>query len=170
MINASLKVQHAAGSETLLAVEVTIAHDKHSFSATASSRTLAGWLAGWQELSPHIFQALNTCANYELSRIPERREFPRICISLFVCASARKRKKEREHKTFPLVYGRSEVFACNFFAVASRSRIFFHTLFATLNGQRRLWHLNAHYRPQNRARDMAEAVKATRVLKRVHVI
>ena len=104
----------------------------------------------WQGPRAHIFfKPSDTCANYELSRFPERGVFPRICISLLV--HVRDAEEEKEHKTFPLVYGRSEVFACNFFTVAPRSRIFFHTLLAALNGQIRLSHLK-RYRPQNCAR------------------
>lgn len=110
---------------------VTIAHDEHSFSANG----IVGNPAGWQEpTESHIFFKLRIRAPTTNFHVFPSDAFPRICISLFVCAPAGKRKKEREHKTFPLVYGRSEVFACNFFAVESRSRIFFHTLFATLNG------------------------------------
>lgn len=102
----------------------------------------------WQ--GPHIFQAFGYVRQLRTFTFPRSGVFPRICISLLV--HVRGEEEEKEHKTFPLVYGRLEVFACNFFTVAPRSRIFFRTLLAALNGQIRLSHLNARYRPQNRAK------------------
>jgi len=105
----------------------------------------------------HIFfKPSDTCANYELSRFPERR----VSANMHFPSRTRARyeEEEKEHKTFPFVYGRSEVFVCNFFTVAPRSRIFFRTLLTTLNGQIRLSHLNARYRPQNRDGDRKSEV------------
>jgi len=99
---------------------------------------------------PTYFSSLRIRAPTTNFHVSPSNVFPRICISLLVHA---REEEEKEHKTFPLVYGRSEVFVCNFFTVAPRSRIFFRTLLAALNGQIRLSHLNTRYRPQNRDGD-----------------
>lgn len=88
VINASFKVQHAARSETLLAEWPSPTMSTH-FPRMASGILLAG-----RNRVPHIFQASNTCANYEFSRFPERRVSANMHSPLSRACMG-KRKKER---------------------------------------------------------------------------
>lgn len=122
-------------------------------------RDVASWSSlRWQCRDPRIFQASDTCANYELSRFPERRVFANMHFP--ACTRARvektrrekERGRERKYKTFPLVFTDARRFSR---AISLPSRIFFRTLLAALARLMVKYVFRifkrTRYRPRNRA-------------------